>query len=43
MCGSDFATKSISIGGSESAAPTSRIAWRARYVSNIATVAARSL
>ena len=41
ICGIDFARRSISIAGMPSAAPASRIALRARYVSTIATVAQR--
>ncbi|CAB4783818.1 unannotated protein [freshwater metagenome] len=40
-CGMDLANISISMPGKPSAAPASRIACRARYVSTIATVAHR--
>ena len=40
-CGMDFANISISMPGRPRAAPASRIAWRARYVSTMATVAHR--
>jgi hypothetical protein len=42
MCGKDLAIRLISAGSMDSAAPTSRIACRTRYVSGIATVATRS-
>ena len=43
ICGIDFARRSISIAGIPRAAPASRIALRARYVSTIATVAHRDI
>lgn len=43
MCGKDLATRSISAGSMDRAAPTSRMAWRTRYVSGMATVATRSV
>ncbi|CAM5450250.1 hypothetical protein SFUMM280S_06930 [Streptomyces fumanus] len=36
MCGKDLATRSISAGSMDSAAPTSRMACRTRYVSGTA-------
>ena len=42
-CGIALARRSISAAGRPSAAPVSRMAWRARYVSNMATVAAREI
>ncbi len=43
MCGKDLAMRSMSAGSMDRAAPTSRIAWRTRYVSGIETVATRSV
>ena len=41
MCGKDLAKVLISLGGMPSAAPTSRIACRTRYVSRIETQVVR--